>query len=192
LGLTIRDKSLTTLSKITIYVIGHSTMSAERFIRILLAHSMTILDIRKIPRSTHNPQFNSDALEESLKGARIGYIHQKGLGGLRHPSRGSENTGWRNLSFRGYADHMQTEEFEAGLDRLIALSKVGTVAIMCAEGNPYRCHRSLVADALMVRGMRAIHISSIKPGRLHGLTPFARVTGLKIVYVESLKRPKGC
>jgi len=173
------------LSKITVCVIGHSTSSVERFVRILLAHSITILvDIRKIPRSSHNPQFNSDALEKSLKEARIRYVHLKELGGLRHPSKNSVNTGWRNLSFRGYADHMQTQEFAAGLDRLIALSKDGTVAIMCAEGNPYRCHRSLVADALTARGIRAIHISSGKPGRLHKLTPFASVTGERIRYVE--------
>jgi uncharacterized protein (DUF488 family) len=173
------------LSKITICIIGHSTFSVERFVRILLGHSITMLvDIRKIPRSSHNPQFNSGALEKSLKEDRIGYVHLKELGGLRHTSKNSENTGWRNLSFRGYADHMQTEEFELGLDRLIALSKVGTVAIMCAEGNPYRCHRSLVADALTVRGIRAVHISSGKPGRLHKLTPFARVSGERIRYVE--------
>jgi uncharacterized protein (DUF488 family) len=179
------------LGKITIYVIGHSTMSAERFVSILLAHSITMLiDIRTIPKSRHNPQFNEDSLEKTLKKVGIGYVHLKELGGLRRPSKDSENTGWRNLSFRGYADHMQTEEFEIGLDRLIALSKVGTVAIMCAEGNPYRCHRSLVADALTVRGIRAIHISSGKPGRMHKLTPFASVTGERIRYVEQPKARK--
>jgi len=167
-------------------------MSVERFVRILLVHSITMLvDIRKIPRSSHNPQFNSDALEKSLKEAGIAYIHLKELGGLRRPSKNSENTGWRNLSFRGYADYMQTEEFEAGLETLTALSKGGAAAIMCAEGNPYRCHRSLVADALTVRGIRAIHISSGKPGRMHTLTPFARVSGERISYVEQSKiRPR--
>jgi uncharacterized protein (DUF488 family) len=160
-------------------------MSIDRFVRVLLAHSITmVVDIRKIPRSRHNPQFNSDALEKSLKEVGIAYVHLEELGGLRRPSNDSENTGWRNLSFRGYADYMQTEEFAAGLDRLIALSKGGAVAIMCAEGNPYRCHRSLVADALTVRGIRAVHISSRKPGRLHKLTPFASVTGERIRYVE--------
>jgi uncharacterized protein (DUF488 family) len=176
---------LTLLSKITICLIGHSTMPVERLIRILLAHSITMLvDIRRIPRSRHNPQFNSDALEKSLREGGIGYVHLNELGGLRRPAKDSKNTGWKNLSFRGYADYMQTEEFEAGLDRLIALARSGSVAIMCAEGNPYRCHRSLVADALTVRGIRAVHISSGKPGRLHTLTPFARVTGGRITYVE--------
>jgi uncharacterized protein (DUF488 family) len=174
-------------------VIGHSTISVERFVRVLLVHSITMLvDIRKIPRSSHNPQFSSGALEKTLKEVGMVYVHLKELGGLRRPSKDSENTGWRNLSFRGYADYMQTEEFELGLDRLIALSKVGNVAVMCAEGNPYRCHRSLVADALTVRGIRAVHISSGKPGRLHRLTPFARVTGVRIVYVEPPNVLKGC
>jgi len=174
---------LTPSSKIAIYVIGHSTVSVERFVRILLAHSIIMLvDIRKIPRSSHNPQFNSDALEKSLKEAGIGYFHLKELGGLRRPSKDSENTAWRNLSFRGYADYMQTKEFEAGLDRLIALSRSGNVAIMCAEGNPYRCHRSLVADALTVRGIRAVHISSRKAGRPHRMTSFAEIVNRRILY----------
>jgi uncharacterized protein (DUF488 family) len=170
----------------TIFVIGHSTMPVERFIKILLAHSVTVLvDIRRIPWSRHNPQFNSDALEKSLKEAGIGYVHLKELGGLRRPSKDSENTGWRNLSFRGYADYMQTEEFKVGLDKLIALSKAETAAIMCAEGSPFRCHRSLVADALTVRGVKAVHISSEHRDKLHVLTPFAVVYGQRISYVES-------
>jgi len=161
-------------------------MPVERFIRILLAHSITILvDIRRIPWSRHNPQFNSDALEKSLKEAGIGYAHLKELGGLRRPLKGSENTGWRNLSFRGYADYMQTKEFKVGLDKLIALSRDYTAAIMCAEGSPFRCHRSLVADALTIRGVQAVHISSEQPGRLHVLTSFAVIHGQRISYVES-------
>jgi uncharacterized protein (DUF488 family) len=167
----------------TICAIGHSTTPIDRFLKVLLAHSITTLvDIRLIPRSRHNPQFDSKALEKSLKGAGIDYVHLRELGGLRHPSKYSENTGWKNLSFRGYADYMQTEEFSSALDRLVALSKEGRVAIVCAEGNPYRCHRSLVADALTVRGIRAVHISSAKPGRLHTLTAFAHATGKKITY----------
>jgi uncharacterized protein (DUF488 family) len=169
----------------TVYSIGHSTMPVQKLIDILKAHSVTLLvDIRRIPKSGHNPQFNSDSLESSLKRAGLGYINLKQLGGLRRPSKNSENTGWRNPSFRGYADYMQTEQFKAGLDRLIALSKKNTTAMMCAEGNPFRCHRSLVADALTVRGIRAIDISSTRPGRLHSLTPFARVAGESIRYVE--------
>jgi uncharacterized protein DUF488 len=166
-----------------IYAIGHSTMPIERFVKILRAHSVTMLvDIRTVPRSRHNPQFNSDSLEESLKHAGMEYVHLKELGGLRSPVKDSENTGWRNLSFRGYADHMQTEEFEAGLDRLASLSTGVVAAMMCAEGNPYRCHRSLVADALTARGIRVVHVSSGRPGRLHALTPFASVTGERMRY----------
>jgi uncharacterized protein (DUF488 family) len=168
-----------------VYALGHSTTPIARFVEILQAHSITTLvDIRTIPRSKHNPQFNSDALEKSLKEVGIVYVHLKELGGLRRSSKDSENTGWGNLSFRGYADYMQTTEFTAGLGRLIALSEYGNVAIMCAEGNPYRCHRSLVADSLTVRGIRAVHISSRKPGRLHTVTPFASVTGDGIRYLE--------
>jgi uncharacterized protein (DUF488 family) len=175
------------LSKTTIYAIGHSTMSIERFVKILAAHSITMLvDIRKIPRSSHNPQFDSDALKKSLKEAGIGYVHLKELGGLRCPAKNSGNMGWKNLSFRGYADYMQTEEFELGLDGVVELSNVDDVAVMCAEGNPYRCHRSLVADALTARGIRTVHISSGRPGRLHKLTRFARVTGARIAYPEPL------
>jgi len=173
------------MRKVTIYSIGHSTMPVERLVSILQSHSVTLLvDIRRIPRSRHNPQFNSDALERSLKEAGLRYASLEQLGGLRHPSKNSQNTGWRNLSFRGYADYMQTEEFETGLDRLIALAREDTTSMMCAEGNPHRCHRSLVADALTVRGMRVLEISSTKPGRLHPLTKFARVTGETIRYVE--------
>jgi uncharacterized protein (DUF488 family) len=182
---TVREEPLARRTTPAVYVLGHSTTPIERFVKILRAHSITTLvDIRTVPRSRHNPQFNADALERTLKEAGIAYVHLEALGGLRRPSKDSENMGWRNLGFRGYADHMQTEEFELGLDELVALSGGGTAAIMCAEGNPYRCHRSLVADALTVRGIRAVHISSGKPGRLHRLTPFARVTGDKIRYVE--------
>ena len=169
----------------TIYVIGHSTMPIERFLKILEAHSIEMLvDIRTIPRSRHNPQFNSDALRDSLAGAGIEYVHVKELGGLRHSSKNSVNTGWRNLSFRGFADYMQPDEFEAGLDKLIRLGKSRRVAIMCAEGNPFRCHRSLVADALTIRGVQAVNIASQKSGRLHVLTSFAEVHGQKIRYIE--------
>lgn len=165
------------------YAIGHSTRSMETFLGILRAHSIdTLVDIRTIPKSRHNPQFNSDSLKISLKEAGIGYVHLKELGGLRHPLKGSPNMGWRNESFRGFADYMLTEGFARGLDELVRLCEKGNAAIMCAEGNPYRCHRSLVADALTVRGLRAIHISSKKPGRLHSLTPFAKVEGSKITY----------
>ena len=170
----------------TICVIGHSTRPIERFLKILVAHSITMLvDIRTVPKSRHNPQFNSDALSDSLAGAGIEYVHLKELGGFRHSSKNSVNTGWRNLSFRGFADYMLTGEFEAGLDKVIRLGKSKKVAIMCAEGNPFRCHRSLVADALTIRGVHAVHISSEKRGKLHVLTSFAEVRGHKIRYIEA-------
>ncbi len=169
----------------TVYAIGHSTTPIDRFVKVLLAHSITTLvDIRLVPRSRHNPQFESKSLEKSLKEAGITYVHLGELGGLRRPSKDSENTGWRNLSFRGYADYMQTDEFSAGLDSLVDLAKAGRAAIMCAEGNPYRCHRTLVADALTVRGMPVVNISSRKPGKLHTLTSFARVTGKRLTYPQ--------
>jgi uncharacterized protein (DUF488 family) len=171
--------------KKTVYVIGHSTRPIEKFLRILQVHSVTTLvDIRTVPKSKHNPQFNADALTDSLERAGMKYVHLKDLGGLRRPLKDSVNTGWRNLSFRGFADYMETDEFEAGLDRLIELGRNENVAIMCAEGNPFRCHRSLVADALTVRGISAVHISSEKnSGKLHSLTPFAEVEGFGIRYV---------
>jgi uncharacterized protein (DUF488 family) len=169
-----------------VYAIGHSTRPIESFVEILSAHSITVLvDVRKVPGSAHNPQFNSNVLEGSLKRkGGMDYVHLGGLGGLRRPAKDSKNTGWGNLSFRGYADYMQTEEFESNLESLIKLAERGTPAIMCAEGNPYRCHRSLIADTLTVRGIRVIHISSRRPGRLHKLTSFAKVSDHQITYIE--------
>lgn len=166
-----------------IFVVGHSTRTIENFIDLLSAHSINLLvDIRTIPRSRHNPQFNEEVLEEKLKDRKIGYLHMKGLGGLRHSNKDSVNLGWHNSSFRGFADYMQTSEFETSLNRLIALGKKYIVAIMCAEGNPFRCHRSLVADALVIRKILALHISSKKSTRAHILTPFAKVRRKKITY----------
>lgn len=166
-----------------ILVIGHSTRTIEGFLGILEAHSVNCLaDIRTIPKSRHNPQFNEDSLKKTLKKHRIRYVHMKGLGGLRHASKDSVNTGWRNASFRGFADYMQTVEFKEALEDLISLSGRYRVAIMCAEGNPFRCHRSLVADALTVRKIHALHISSKKSARQHVLTPFAKVRGKRITY----------
>jgi uncharacterized protein (DUF488 family) len=151
-----------------------------------------LVDIRTVPKSRHNPQFNSEALRDSLAGVGVDYIHLKELGGFRHSSKNSVNPGWRNLSFRGFADYMQTDEFEVGLDRLIGLGKSRGVAIMCAEGNPFRCHRLLVADVLTIRGVNAVHISSEKPGKLHVLTPFAEVHGHSIRYIEAQAPVKQC
>lgn len=166
-----------------VYVVGHSTRSIKAFLEILNAHSIDVLvDIRTIPKSRHNPQFNSDSLEDSLGPSGIRYIHLKKLGGLRTPLKDSPNPGWKNSSFRGFADYMLTDDFEEGIEELIQLSDRGTVAIMCAEGNPFRCHRSLVADALVARGIGAIHISSKRPGRPHTITSFAKIEGSRITY----------
>ena len=167
----------------TIYAIGYSTMPIERFMAILRAHAITRLaDVRTVPRSRYNPSFDGAALAGSLKGAGITYVHLKELGGLRRPLKGSVNVGWRNASFRGFADHMGTAEFERGLEGLIRMGETGRAVMMCAEGNPFRCHRSLIADALTVRGIPVSHISSGLPGKLHRLTPFAVVNGYRITY----------
>ncbi len=166
-----------------IFVVGHSTRTIKSFVDMLKAHSIDlVVDIRTIPRSRHNPQFNMDCLKKSLRANGIGYLHMGGLGGLRHPDKNSKNMGWLNPSFRGFADYMQTKEFNSSLRELIALGRKNTVAIMCAEGNPFRCHRSLVADALIVRHVKALHIASKKSSREHVLTPFAKIEGRKITY----------
>lgn len=166
-----------------LYTIGHSTRTLDELVDLLRAAGVSILaDIRTIPRSRHNPQFEGEALRSALSRRRIRYLHLSALGGLRHARRDSPNAGWRNAGFRGYADHMLTDEFERGLDALHALAGEGTIAVMCAEAVPWRCHRSLVADALTVRGAHVEHITG--PGRqsLHRLTPFARVEGMRITY----------
>ena len=141
--------------------VGHSTRTIEEFIGLLKAHAVTcVVDVRTVPRSRHNPQFNRDSLPDSLKLAGLGYVHMPGLGGLRHAKPDSINVGWRNASFRGYADYMQTPEFEQSLEELIQLAKQEQIAIMCAEAVPWRCHRSLIADALLVRGIRTEDIMS--------------------------------
>ncbi|VVC04887.1 Uncharacterised protein [Candidatus Burarchaeum australiense] len=170
-------------SKLLILTIGHSTRSIAEFLGLLRANGVELLvDIRTIPRSRHNPQFDEDALAKSLKAAGIGYLHLKELGGLRRAAKDSPNGGWRNASFRGFADYMQTPEFEAGIAKLIELAGTAQVAIMCAEAVPWRCHRSLVSDALLVRGVRAEHIMGPAARRVHELTPFAKVDGTKIAY----------
>ena len=166
-----------------IFTVGHSTLPIEEFIALLHTYGITCLaDIRTMPRSRHNPQFNGDALGRALKTENIEYVSLPALGGLRHARKDSSNTGWRNASFRGYADYMQTEPFAEGLESLIHMSRQRRTAIMCAEAVPWRCHRSLVADALSVRGIPAIEILSASSYRLHKLTPFAHVEGTHITY----------
>ncbi len=166
-----------------VLTIGHSTRPLEVFIDLLKTHGVRmIVDVRTVPRSRHNPQFNLETLPETLKSARIGYRHMAGLGGLRHARHDSLNMGWRNSSFRGFADYMQTEEFEKNLMKLIGLVRRKRICLMCAEAVPWRCHRSLIADALQARGLLVGHITSKSQPQLHKLTPFARVDGTRITY----------
>ena len=163
--------------------IGHSNRSLEEFIAILQAHHVDLLvDVRTVPRSRHNPQFNLENLPASLKSAGVAHVHMPGLGGLRHARKDSTNTGWRNDSFRGYADYMQTPEFANNLAELIALDQKHRVAVMCAESVPWRCHRSLIADALTARGKPVQHIMSATKANPHKMTSFARVEGHRVTY----------
>ncbi len=169
-----------------VYTIGHSTHSIEEFIDMLTAHGIEqVVDVRTIPKSRHNPQFNTDALAESLKSSGIEYVHMPALGGLRRAKKDSPNQGWENASFRGFADYMQTAEFEEGLLKLIELAGKRKTAIMCAEAVPWRCHRSLIADALFVRGIAVMDIMSRTSVKPHTVTPWAEVTGTTITYPKS-------
>ncbi|GGC14170.1 DUF488 domain-containing protein [Pseudoduganella buxea] len=167
----------------TVYTIGHSTRPIEQFIELLKEQEVKrLLDIRTVPKSRHNPQFGQDALAGALAQAGIEYRYIGALGGLRRARKDSTNDGWRNQSFRGYADHMQQIDFNAAVDDVARMAGTTPCALMCAEAVPWRCHRSLVADALLVRGIRVEHI--INPGktRPHVLTPFAQVAGRSITY----------
>ena len=175
-----------TKTALTIYTIGHSTRTIEEFAAILLANGVELLvDVRTIPKSRHNPQFNSDALETSLTASGIGYVHVAGLGGLRHTKKDSVNQGWENASFRGFADYMQTDEFEESLMTLIELAGKRKTAIMCAEAVPWKCHRSLIGDALFVRGISVLDIMSMTSVKPHTLTPWAEVRGTRVIYPKS-------
>ena len=166
-----------------ILTIGHSTRPIDEFLQLLAAHGIEqLIDVRTIPKSRRNPQYNTDALAASLERAQIAYRHMPGLGGLRHPRKDSINTGWKNASFRGYADYMQTAAFEASLRELIETTGERRTAIMCAEAVPWRCHRSLIADALAARGVPVEHIMSKTLRKPHAYTPFARVDGERVTY----------
>ena len=167
----------------TLYTIGHSARAIDEFIALLAEHAIAMLvDIRTIPNSRRHPQFGQERLRASLGGAHIAYLHMKGLGGLRKTAQNSVNAAWRNAAFRGYADYTQTEEFARWLDELVAVAARATTAIMCAEADPAHCHRSLVGDALLVRGIEVIDILSSAQTRAHALTAFARVAGTSITY----------
>lgn len=166
-----------------IFTVGHSTLPLDGFIALLEHYGIACLaDIRTVPRSRHNPQFNAETLDEALARHKIDYVPLQALGGLRHARKDSPNGGWRNQSFRGYADYMQTEEFAEGLEKLMTLARAKRTAIMCAEAVPWRCHRSLVADALSVRDIPVVEILSATSWREHKLTAFAHVEGRRILY----------
>jgi uncharacterized protein (DUF488 family) len=166
-----------------VFTVGHSTHPLEEFVLILQAHGIDrIVDVRTIPKSRHNPQFGERELRESLPSAGIDYRRIDALGGLRHARKDSANAAWKNLSFRGYADYMQTPAFADGIEQLLELRAGATIAVMCAEAVPWRCHRSLIGDALLVRGVAVEDILSATSARPHALTRFAVVDGLRVTY----------
>jgi uncharacterized protein (DUF488 family) len=172
----------------TIFTIGHSTHSIDQFIKILQAYKIElVVDVRTIPRSRHNPQFNETQLKLDLERHDIEYLHLVELGGLRHTTKTSINTGWTNLSFRGFADYMQTLEFQKGIELLIETSKLKQTVIMCAEAVPWRCHRSLIGDALVVRNIEVEDIMSERTTRPHKITLWAKVDGAIITYPETVQ-----
>jgi uncharacterized protein (DUF488 family) len=187
-GRKVKKNTRATLAPVVL-TIGHSTRTLEEFIGLLQIHGVTcVVDVRTMPRSWHNPQFNKTSLPRKLKLAGLSYVHLPGLGGLRHAKRDSVNMGWHNTSFRGYADYMQTSAFAESLEDLIRRSKRDRVALMCAEAVPWRCHRSLIADALLVRGIRTEDIMSRTRRTVHTLTAFAKVRGTTITYPAGSSR----
>jgi uncharacterized protein (DUF488 family) len=168
---------------LVVFTVGHSTRELDDFVRLLQAHAVAcVADVRSVPRSRRNPQFNREALPGALCHHGIAYVPLPALGGLRHSRADSPNGGWRNASFRGFADYMAMPEFAAGLAELIALAEQQRTTIMCAEAVPWRCHRSLIADALLVRGVTVEHILSASRRAPHHLTPWANVSGTTITY----------
>jgi uncharacterized protein (DUF488 family) len=166
-----------------VYTVGHSTRPIDAFIALVAAHGVRcIADVRTVPRSRHNPQFGAEALAQSLAAAHIDYRPFPALGGFRRARADSPNAGWRNASFRGYADYMQTPEFAQALAGLVDVASIETTAVMCAEAVPWRCHRSLIADALTVRDIPVAEIVSETKAERHRLTSFARVSGTSITY----------
>ena len=170
-------------SGLTVFTIGHSTRTLEEFVELLKTYGVTLLvDVRSVPRSRHNPQFNKETLPNSLKIYNIKYIHMPDIGGLRHPKRDSINLAWKNSSFRGYADYMQTQEFTDNLLKIVALARENCLALMCAEALPWRCHRSLISDALVARHVKVQHILSKTSCLNHELSEMAHVEGNQITY----------
>lgn len=166
-----------------VYTVGHSTLPLDRFLTLLRAHGVALVaDVRQFPASRRHPHFVRVALGEALAAAGIGYAWLPALGGRRRPRPDSPHVAWRNPGFRAYADHMDTAEFSVSLEELLALARARPTAILCAEAIPWRCHRQLVADALVARGVAVRHILSPDDAGPHRLTPFARVEGERVVY----------
>lgn len=173
------------MKKPIIFTIGHSTHPIEEFIELLHTYGIQeVVDVRTIPMSGYNPQFNKDVLDKSLKKAGIKYRHLEKLGGLRHTVKDSQNLGWRNKSFRGFADYMSTPEFEEGLETLVDIASSEVSAIMCAVAVPWRCHRSLIGDALTKKGWLVKDIMSKNKATRHKLTSFLKVKNNQIIYPE--------
>ena len=175
-----------------VYTIGHSTRPIDTLIELLRAHRVArLIDVRTYPRSRRNPQFNREALPEPLVAAGISYAHLPALGGRRTPRADSINTAWREDGFRGYADYMQTPEFSAGLDALVAEAARQPTAIMCAEAVPWKCHRSLISDALAARGIEVRHITALDRTEPHRMREFARIEGDRVIYPGQTSLPLG-
>lgn len=173
------------MASTVLFTIGHSTHSIDEFIVLLNAHGIRhLVDVRSIPKSRHVPQFNTDLLASALQNAGLTYTHLKALGGRRHTRKDSINTGWRNASFRGYADYMATPQFAEGLDALIQIARNEPTAIMCAEAVPWRCHRSLIADAMALKGWDVRDILTTAPAAQHKLTPFLKLINGQPTYPD--------
>lgn len=171
---------------ITVFTIGHSTRSLEELLELLRGFGATLLlDVRTVPRSRRNPQFDRSTLPAALEAAGMAYRHVPALGGLRKPRRDSVNVAWRNPSFRGFADHMQTPGFAAAVEEVLELARERRVVLMCAEAVPWRCHRSLIADALTARGVAVRHITGRGRDEAHRVTPWARIRGTTVTYPGS-------
>ncbi|MGH7776900.1 MAG: DUF488 family protein [Candidatus Dormibacterales bacterium] len=178
----------------TVFTVGHSTRSLEELAGLLSSHGVELLvDVRSLPASRRMPHFSRARLEEEMPRRDIAYLHLPGLGGRRRPRPGSPNSGWRNASFRAYADHMGGADFQADLERLLELAVARRTAVMCAEAVPWRCHRWLVGDALVARGRKVLHITGPGPPILHRMTPFARVESGRVSYpgpkTEGVREP---
>lgn len=183
-----KAKVLAKKPELTLLTIGHSTRTLDEFVRLLEVYGVTlVVDVRTVPRSRHNPQFNKETLPSNLKKHGIKYIHMPDIGGLRRPKHDSVNLAWRNNTFRGYADYMQTKEFTDNLLKIIALAKENRLALTCAEALPWRCHRSLISDALVVRHVKVEHIISANSLINHQLNEMAQVEGTKITYPLFIK-----